>query len=176
MRRVCWGGARGGALAAIPGAAIFSPIDEAASAAAAGIPETSMGSRHGPRPPTGGGAPGAGTAALAAADCGGGGRGRGRNCGAGGFPGWGAWNRGGAAAGARGGGGGTGGGPPARRPRPPASRHGRCCGSERLPAGWCATPEGGVQRQAEPGGPGEGGRVGRRGGPWERSGKNEVSA
>lgn len=39
------------ALTAIPGAAIFSPIDEAASAAAAGIPETSMGARHGPCPP-----------------------------------------------------------------------------------------------------------------------------
>lgn len=48
---VRWGGAgRGGVLAAIPGAAIFSPIDEAASAAAAGIPETSMGARHDPRP------------------------------------------------------------------------------------------------------------------------------
>lgn len=42
------GGAQGVALTAIPGAAIFSPIDEAASAAAAGIPETSMGARHGP--------------------------------------------------------------------------------------------------------------------------------
>lgn len=138
------GGARGGALAAIPGAAIFSPIDEAASAAAAGIPETSMDARHGPRPPTGGGAPGAGTAALAAAGCGGGGRGRSRNCGAGGFPGWGARSRGGAAAGAR-----VAAaaaelvGAPARRPRPLASRHGRPCGAEQLPAGWCATPEGG---------------------------------
>lgn len=51
---------------AIPGATIFSPIEEAASAAAAGIPETSMGARHGPRPPAGGGAPGPGTSARAA--------------------------------------------------------------------------------------------------------------
>lgn len=167
---------RGGALAAIPGAAIFSPIDEAASAAAAGIPETSMGARHGPRPPTGGGAPGAGTAALAAAGCGGGGRGRGRNCGAGGFPGWGARSRGGAAAGARGGGG-TGGGPRTAPETPglPAWAPLRCGAAPRRLVRdpgrrGCRGEQSSAGQVRGPGGEGRGG------GPRERPGKNGVSA
>ncbi|KAK2506872.1 hypothetical protein MC885_011477 [Smutsia gigantea] len=90
-----------------------------------------MGSRHDPRPPAG--APGLGERGAAAARTGA------RPSGAAGV------GRGSSAAqtrGGGGGGGGTGGGLGAAR-RPPASRHGRRCGTEQLPAGRCATPEGG---------------------------------
>lgn len=179
-----WGGGpagRGQALAAIPGAAIFSPIDEAASATQPGFRRRQWARVTVPARPPGEASPGLGRRCWRL-------RGRGARSrpelGAGGVP----------------GGGGRGAavarlqereaaaaeqwGPPrgVRDPRPPG--HGRSYAAEPLPAGGGATPEGGGGEASQASRARGGGRGGGSGGPgkgavcagaWQGSGPRRES-